>query len=220
MTIEFSDTALLRVRPDVDPAVVSLQGEITGLAKYAESRAITCDADVKSATEDLSLMAKLKKALTDKRKEWLTPIKEKLDAVDAVFRSLSTPLDLADRTTRTKILGYRAEQERIRLAAEAIEREKNELAKREAALNGGAITIDLTPIEKPAEQPKHIRTEVGTATGAQIWKFEVVDFKALPDEYKMADEVKIGKVVRATKGSVSIPGVRMWPEESLRVNAR
>ncbi len=34
------------------------------------------------------------------------------------------------------------------------------------------------------------------------------------------DEVKIGKVVRATKGSVSIPGVKMWPEESLRINTR
>lgn len=46
----------------------------------------------------------------------------------------------------------------------------------------------------------------------EVWKFEVVDFSKLPDEYKMADEAKIRKVVQALKADCDIPGIRLIPE--------
>ena len=47
----------------------------------------------------------------------------------------------------------------------------------------------------------------------KVMKFEVVDFKALPDEYKISDDVKIRKVVNALKMDTNIPGVKVWEEE-------
>ena len=58
--------------------------------------------------------------------------------------------------------------------------------------------------------PKTVRTEAGSVTIRSAWKFEVVDMAALPDEYKIADAVKLGKVVRA--GVREIPGVRIYEE--------
>jgi len=212
-------TAIINISPQTDAAVISLQAEVTSLLKYAESRLIAGDADVKSATEDLSLLAKLKKAVADKRKDWLTPIKEKLDAVDSIFKSLSLPLEQADRITRTKILAYRQEQERKAREAEEINRLRMEAARKEMELKG-ELTESVNLVEAVPEPPKTVRTDVGNLGTAQIWKFEVVDFALLPNEYKMADEVKIGKVVRATKGSIAIPGVRMWSESTLKISAK
>ncbi len=41
------------------------------------------------------------------------------------------------------------------------------------------------------------------------WYGEVIDFKLLPDAYKMADQAKINKVAQATKGTMEIPGVKI-----------
>lgn len=40
----------------------------------------------------------------------------------------------------------------------------------------------------------------------------------VPDEYKLPDAAKIGRVVRA--GISSLPGIRIWEEETLRVTAK
>ena len=47
---------------------------------------------------------------------------------------------------------------------------------------------------------------------------EVVDEALIPRDYLMPDEVKIGKVVRATAGSLQIPGIRVFSYKSQRAN--
>jgi hypothetical protein len=42
------------------------------------------------------------------------------------------------------------------------------------------------------------------------WCFEVTDARLIPREYLAIDTVKIGQVVRAMKGSTSIPGIRVY----------
>ncbi len=207
MVIEFSDSALVKVRPDIDPTVVALQGEIVGLLKYAEARVINADSDAKAATEDLSLISNLKKAIAKKRNEWLTPIKEKLDAVDGVFKSLSTPLDQADKITRNKITAYRQEQERKAREAEEINRLRMEAARKEMELKG-ELTESVNLVEVVPVPRKTIRTEVGSAGMRDNWKLiEITDFTLLPDEYKIADVIKLGKVIRA--GLHNIPGCKI-----------
>ncbi len=214
-------TAVINISPESDLIVLQLLCEANKLRDYAEKRVIAMDADLKPAVDDLTLIAKVKKALIEKKAEYVKPIKVHLDAFNDTFMTLLTPLEDADHITRSKILSYREAQERKAKEAAEINRQKEELARREAAFNGtGEVTIDTTPVTVPPPPPAHVRTEVGTLGTQQNWKFEVVDFALLPNEYKMADEVKIGKVVRATKGSVAIPGVKMWPEDSLRINTR
>ena len=47
------------------------------------------------------------------------------------------------------------------------------------------------------------------------WRYEITDPAAIPREYLKVDEQKIGLVARQTKGSVTIPGVRIYPEETV-----
>ncbi len=218
-TIEFSDTALLKVRPDADQSVMALHTEVEGLLKYAESRIILNDQDVKSATEDLSLLSKLKKAIADKRRDWLTPIKESLDAVDAVFKGLSTPLDQADKLTRSKILAYRADQDRKAREAEEINRLRMEAAKKEMELKG-ELTESVNLVEVAPAQPKTVHTEVGSAGMRDNWTYEVVDFVALPNEYKVADTAMLNSIAKKYHDQKQVPGVKFTNKPILAISAR
>jgi len=206
--------------PEQDIILQNLYKQATTALKYAEGRVIQSNDDLKPATEDLASIANLKKALTEQKKRYLDPLNDKVKAFRAAFDKFFEPIDQADKVTRQKILTFKAEQERKAREAEEINRQAIELAKKQAKLNGGEFTVDTTPVPVPQVAPDKVHTEVGTAGTSQVWKFEVIDFAALPNEYKIADEVKIGKVIRATKGTISIPGVKAWPEEILRVTTR
>ena len=67
--VEENLTAIININPGMDSAVIALQQEILRLQSFADARIIATAEDVKLATEDLSLLVKLKKAIEDKRKE-------------------------------------------------------------------------------------------------------------------------------------------------------
>jgi len=102
--------AVINIAPADDLSVRILREEITKLSNYATFRAITCDADLTPATEDLALIAWMKWALKKKQDEYVKPIKAHLDKVQSVFKDLLACLDDIDKTNREKIAAYRAEQ--------------------------------------------------------------------------------------------------------------
>ncbi len=209
--------ALININPSADPAVVELRAKVQVLLDYALSRVVDTDADVKTATEDLSLISSLNKAITAKRTEYTVPINTHLKAVNEAFRLLTNPLEQADKTTREKILAYRREQERRAREAEEINRLRMEAARKEMALKG-ELTQPIEVVVAPSPPPARVYTDVGTLGTTKTWKYEVIDFKLLSDEYKMVDAAKLGKVIRA--GLHTIPGVRIWEEEGLRVSPK
>lgn len=210
------NTALVKVRPQTDEAVIALHEQSLKLEQYATALVITSDDNVKRATNDLNIISGLKKAIEEKRKEYTQPIREHLDTVNEAFKALTEPLVNADQVTRRKILNYRAEQDRQRQEAEEIAKLERETAERKAALTGEPIVVPEAVA--PPVAPSHYRAEMGTLGMPTIRKWEVVDLALVPDEYKIIDSVKIGKVVRA--GIPSIPGIRIWEEETLRVTAK
>ena len=215
MTVE--TTAIVKIYPQGDNAVVLLYNEGVRLRQYAEARVVKTDGDVKGATNDLSLISKLKKAIEEKRKEYVGPINEHLKSVNDAFKQFTEPLVQADAITRQKVLDYRKEQERIRREQERINQLRLEVAQAEMKLKG-ELTEPVGLVEVKPEQPEHYRAEMGTLGKFMVPKFELVDFSLVPDEYKILDTVKVGKVVRA--GLRSIPGIRIWEEESIRVTTK
>jgi len=209
-------TALIHVRPDLDPEALSLYSEGVRLQQYAESRVVQSDEDVKVATDDLSVISKLKKTIEERRKGYTGPLNEHLKAVNDAFKKFTDPLTQADTINRSKVLAYSAEQGRRRQEQERINHLREEAARAEMELNG-ELTEPVNLVEVAEEAPARYRTDVGTLGMSKQWRFEVVDFAALPDEYKTPDLVKIRKVVLA---GVVIPGVRSWQVEGLRVTAR
>lgn len=210
------ETALIHVRPDADPRIAALYCEGLRLQEYAEALVIQSDDDIKSAANDLSTIAQVKKAIEEQRKAYTTPINEHLKTVNDMFKAFTEPMVLADKIMRDKVLAFRSAQERQRQEQERINRLREEAAAAEIKLKG-TLTEPVGLIEVAPAAPTRYQADTGALGKAKVWRFEVVDFSQLPNDYKMPDMVKIRKVVIA---GVTIPGVRAWQEESLRVTSK
>jgi len=215
---EVATQAVINISPEYDDSILKLQAEGMKLLEYAKTREITSNEDLTSFTEDLALLATLRRAIEDKRKDYTQPINEHLKGVNASFKVLSAPLDEANEILRGKILAFRQEIEKKRLAAEEANNLRLLAARKEAEANGGEISESVKIIPVADAVPDKVHTGVGSSGVAMIRKFEVVDFVALPDEFKMPDTAKIGKVVRAGIGTIA--GVKIWEEENLRITTR
>jgi len=214
--MEVQETSLVKIHPERDLQCIAYQKQAREILQYAEVRIVGNDIEVKDATNDLSIIRALKKGVEEKRQEWVKPLNGHVKAVNAAFKMLFDPLDQADKLTGDKILKYRAEVEMKRREAEAINQAKLDLARREAELSGtGEITVDITPVIVPEAQPDHIRAEMGTAGMVKNRKWEMINFADVPDDLKMLDSVKIGRLVRAGIGSIA--GIRIYEEDSIRI---
>ena len=208
-------TALIHIDPVVDEKVRALGLEVIAIVQQAESRVVLSDADEHDAAGEIALITGLKKAFEEKRKEYTAPLNGYLKDINATFKEYTDPLDRADKMTKGKVLAYRAERGRQRQEEERINRLREEAARAEMQLKG-ELTEPVNLVEVSPPPPAHYRTIAGDLGKTLTWKFEVVDFALLPDDYKLPDLVKIRKVVIA---GATIPGVRAWQEESLRVTA-
>ncbi len=214
------ETALIYVRPDVDPKVVELYEEGRTLQQYAEAQIIVSDQDVKTATDNLTIIKGVLKAIEDKRKEYTGPVNAHLKAFNNAFKDFVAPLNSADQITRKKVLDYRTELERVRLEEERINALRQQAARAEMELKGElGEPLDLVEVSQGA--PAHHRAALGTTGTQKNWKFEIDDLAQLPREYMVADMTKIRNVVIAMKQEGHpIPGVHAWQEDSLRVTPR
>ena len=163
------------------------------------------------------MIAQVKKGLAAIKTEYVKPIKGHLDDVNAAFNMILKPLEEADSITRAAILAYRAAAQKRAAEAEAINRQAEELARKQAEFSGtGEFTVDTTPKVAPAVVDK-VRTDIGSAGVMKVTKWELVDKAAVPEDYKILDAAKITKIVKA---GGSIPGIRVYTEDTLRVNTR
>jgi len=212
-------TAIVRVKPEQDIEVRSFYDQALKLAEYAEARQIAIAEDLKPATNDLSIIAKVKKALEEKKKEYIKPLQDHVKEINEAFKTLLNPIEQADRITRQKILSFQQEQDRLHREQEEINRQKAELEAREAALNGREVE-PVEMVEVTPEAPKRVSTDMGTTGLRDNWKWEVVDFALVPDSYKMINSGVLTPVVKASKGKIEIPGIRIYNEPIIAVNAR
>jgi hypothetical protein len=138
--------------------------------------------------------------------------------------AIKKPVEEATKRIKRMAGDWKAEEERkarleaLRLEAEARkaaeERKLQEAIAAEAAGDRGGAdaimeeTITLPPAYVPPPVPK-----VEGVVFREIWQFEIVDAAALPRDYLVPDEVRIGQVVRAMKGLANIPGVRAFSKK-------
>lgn len=211
-------TVEIVIRPEANPAIISLKAEIVKLGNYAQARVIAQDEDLPPANDDISLIAKLKKAIKEKQAEYCDPVKAQLDAMKAIFKDLTDILELADATNRQKVNAYRAAQIARQAEAERLNREALELARKQAEFSGtGEHTVDLTPLEAPPPVAK-IQSDMGTTSFRKNWVWAIEDRAKIPSDYMIVDAGRITKEVKA--GVRSIPGVRIYCEEIIQNRTR
>lgn len=212
-----SGIAVININPRDDLAIINLQDEIIKLSNYAIERVIKSDADLTPVGDDLILVSKLKKALKEKQAEYVNPIKTHLDKVQFVFKDLLTCLDDIEKTNKAKITFYTDAQKARAAEAERLNREAEELARKQAAFNGGVFTVDTTPVEAPAPVKK-VSTMSGSFSEVKApntWELE--DFDKVPNQYKILDTVRINQLVRA---GGSIPGIKIITHTTIRTTTK
>ncbi|KKM90758.1 hypothetical protein LCGC14_1235470 [marine sediment metagenome] len=215
--MENQTTALVRVQPEIDPQVVAFHEQAVGLLEYAERRVIATIEDLKPATEDLAAIANIKKALEGLRVEYVKPLQDHVKAINETFRQLMEPILAADMITRAKVLAFQAKIEILKQAQEKVNHLREEAAVLDATIHGGELSEPTELIPVQAAVPTRTVTDMGTAGQRKLWKWEVVDFALLPDDFKVPNPGLLTAAVRG--GKREIPGVEIYEEAVLTVRA-
>lgn len=157
---------------------------------------------------------KAHKEATSKRSKYLDPLKaayKEVKRLMGVWDDEQNRLRLAEQKRLEEIARKEEEERRLLDAIEAEEEAKaNGATAQEAAQEAEDIIsqpVYVTPVVLPKETPK-----VKGLSFRTIWKFRITDINKIPREYLMADQIKIGGVVRALKQQCNIPGITVYEE--------
>ena len=216
-----TDIATIRINPATDPAVIGFAGQARSLLAFAEACVITDDSGVKLATDDLSILATLRKNVEATRKEYVGPINDHLKAVNGQFKTISDPLDAAEKNLKDKVLAYKLEQRVKAEKAEEINRLRMDAARKEMELKG-ELTESVALVAPVAVLPKTVTSDIGSSSTRLTWHAKVTDFALLPDQYKLPNQQMLDFMARqiTKNGKPAVPGVEWFQEESLSVRAR
>jgi len=216
--METQITALIKIAPSSDLKVMAFYNQALELQKYAEARVITTVEDLKPATDDLSLIAKVKKGIESSRKDYLQPFQEHIKETNDAFKTLMEPIETADTVTRNKILAFQLKQKLIREEQERINSLRLEAARKEMELKG-ELTESVNLVEV-IQTPSRISTDMGVVGMRDNWTYEVTDFSILPDEYKVVDTTMLNAIAKRHHDTKPIPGVRFFNKQILALNTR
>lgn len=78
-----------------------------------------------------------------------------------------------------------------------------------------AITLESKAEQVAAPTVQAYIPPVEGISRRTVWKARVVDVSLVPREYLLVNEQMLAKVAQATKGSVAIPGVEFYSEQTL-----
>lgn len=184
-----------------------LLGKIKGRLKYVNGRFKPLE-DAQKAQ---------KKALADLKTEAIGPFEEadgKLrPAWAAYWQKKEDERKAEERRLQAESQKRLEEAAKIQQAEE--QKRLDEAALRKAQETGDESVLENVPKAElviPEAPPVVIEApkQQGVSARKGTWDFEVVDESKVPDEYKILDRVKIGKVVRALGEQTNISGIRVF----------
>lgn len=157
------------------------------------------------------------------------PIKAAHDAHKAMLdakKRHAAPLQDAERTVKTKMSAYQAEQERLRREEEARLRElarkqEEERMLREAEAaeaagdNRAAEEILAAPVAPPIVVVPTAVPKIEGVKTRKVWKFRITAPAKIPRTWLVPNEQAIGAYVRQMRGDACIPGVEVYAEDSI-----
>ncbi len=184
-----------------------------GLLHYAQVFEIRTLDDSKMASNELISISTCKKAMETLRTAELKPHKDAQDTIRATYTNLMAPVLEAEQIMKAKQLTYLQEQARLKAKAEEVNRLALELAQEEMENTG---ELSQSVVEVPVtEAPKRVHGALGTTGMVDSWKYEVVDFAALPDEYKVVDSTMLNAIAKRHHDTKQVPGVKFFNQPYL-----
>ena len=206
-------------------------GKISEMSATAMSHDVTDDKSNAEAVEMAAQAKQLAKAIEDRRVELKAPYLAVTGVLDRETKKLKDGLSEIGRILSAKITPYMQAKERERAEAQ---REAEEEARKERerieAERQKAGAEDVAPIvpEVVSRVPEQVKTETSAGSAQLKTKtaWEVLDFRALPDE---VFEERWDHIVKALApwinaqikaGIKNISGVRVYEESVLETRAK
>lgn len=187
--------------------------------------------------EQLTRVKTAMKGLDDLRHRIVDPMNTRVKKVNALFKQVTTELETFEAGAKRLIgVWLRQEEERVqrerleaqRLLEEAATKKGEAMAAAEAAETPEERTEALARADQAAEAevaaeiaapavdaPRALRTETGTISTKETWRFEVVKPELVPERFKKLDLWAIQKAVNA--GEREIPGVSVYLDKGIAV---
>lgn len=215
----------------------SLSREASSIEQKAQNVVVSSDAEYSAAGE----LTKSVKQMQKKVEEYWEPMrvssKKAYDDILAHKKAMLDPLKAAEAILKSKMGDYLMDKERKRLAQEEMmrklaEQEMNrkieEATKAEAS--GDAAEAEYAMAEAEVlEEASFGRSVISQAPKAQgvsrskTWKITGIDSSKVPVtfggiEIRPVDEKAVMRLIKASKGTVQIPGVQY--EESVSISVR
>lgn len=191
-----------------------------GIVISTDNSYISCGESLKADKQHLAFIEKERKKATDPLDEvkktimgWFKPAKDNLEKAIQIKGSAMMAWD-NKKQELTRIENARladiARKEAEKLAERARKAQESGKVEKAAELLAQAQMKQAVVPTVQAEAPK-----IAGLTTRDNWTFEVVDINLVPREYLCTDDKKIGQVVRATKGTLAIPGIKVIKETKM-----
>lgn len=188
----------------------------------ARALVVSTTADFKAADGFCVTLKGIEKQIDDTFDHLIEGAHKQHKALVAEKKKHSEPIIEARKIAKQKMAAYQEAEEQARRAEEArlreIERKRAEdeaLRQAAEAENSGDMAtaeaiiqapVEVAPVVLPKAVPK------AATTIRKAYKFRVTNAALIPREYLTPDLTKIGGVVRATQGTVAIPGIEIYSE--------
>lgn len=186
--------------------------------------AITTPDMYAQAGEHIKGFKLLIKKIDDTRKEMTRPLDALKKKWIAFFDKPLNQVTEAKQSLDRLLLSYEQEQERKRQAEQAKLDEKARIEKEKALtkaeeLRAQGKTEKAEVLEQKAETtiaPVAVTVipKVEGLARKTLWKYRIKDINLIPREYMIPNEVMLGQVARATKGTLPIAGIEFYEEKS------
>lgn len=222
----------------LDTKEKKLDKEVSIIELEAQELVVSNEEDFQKASDILKSNKELQKKVVDYWEPMRKSTKQAYDDVLSHKKEMLDPLKAAEKTVKGKIADYtvkqqelqrRREEEMKRLAqeeadrkiAEAIECQNNgDSVGAEAAMAEAEVMDDmaLSNISAPVKKPKADGVSMSRA-----WKITSIDERKVPIDLNGAvlrpvDQSAVMALIKATKGTITIPGVVY--EETVSVSVR
>lgn len=204
-----------------------LKSAVTRLQNSANELIIASPEDYAKGAD---IIAKLKESGSKIKeiKESITkPLNDALKNTREMFKPIEMDHEQAEATVKSKLLSYKAEQDKLAREEEAKIARKlaEEQAKLNAKVAAGEITAEkaeeklFKKLEKAEEKTENIARVDNTTKGKfgsiqtrKVKKVRIIDVNLVPRQYLIVDEVAVR---RDALSGIAISGVEVYEEETL-----
>ena len=219
--------SIVAVMPELEPVdEQQLTQEVTDIEFRAESFVIQTPEDYEAAGEFGKLLKRKAAEVTGFFKPMKDSAYQAHKAVCDREKAMLTPLKNAEKIVKKTMGDYLMEQERIRREAEeaarrAAEEERERKLKEAMALEaagdkeGAEAAVEEAVVMDEAtgySVPAPVKPKVSGVSTSKDWEITSIDTAKVPVnfsgmELRPVDQAVVMRLIRASKGSISIPGI-------------